>query len=385
MYHLYIYFISIIEKAKSTPNQNSGKSTLTSLLTTNATTPTGQKTVIGTRRIIMTKGADGSTRVISQPLAGTTKGSQGEATTPKSSPAPPKDGPQKVQIIRAPDGKITVRGLLAGQQLIQMPDGKLHVVMAGQQGVTGQLVAASPGPKAIECVTTSTEQQTGQHKIIEETRQTRAVSSPAQQVMVQGNRQIVVQPQSQVVVQTPQQVVVQAPQQVVVQAGARTPLAPRVVQTVLVQGQLVPRAPAPAPVPAPAPRVPAPRPRPPAQQIVVNNPVLVQQIAAGKIQLATVNGQQVLIRPTGNNQAQIVAHIGQSPSVGAAPAPAPAPAPVPAPRPAPPPPPPVPIQPQPAPQQHQLTEDEIVEKHLLVGQPPGTVIKTVTAQVNTVI
>ncbi|KAJ8725630.1 hypothetical protein PYW08_003813 [Mythimna loreyi] len=352
------------EKAKSTPNQNSGKSTLTSLLTTNATTPTGQKTVIGTRRIIMTKGADGSTRVISQPIAGPTKSVQSDGATSKTNATPQKDGPQKVQIIRAPDGKITVRGLLAGQQLIQMPDGKLHVVMAGQQGVTGQLVAASPVTKQVD--TGNTPAEVGQVKAaVEEQRQTpRTAANTTQQVVVQGNRQIVVQPAPQMVVAPPPQVVV-APQQVVVQAGARA------VQGVLLQGQLLPRAAAPRPAP------PAPRPRAQQQQqIVVNNPVLVQQIAAGKIQLATVNGQQVLIRPTGNNQAQIVAHIGQSPS------PAPVAAPTPAVRPAPPPlapqPTPPPVQPQP---QQQLTEDEIVEKRLLVGQPPGTVIKTVTAQV----
>lgn len=39
---------------------------------------------------------------------------------------------QKVQILRGPDGKLQVRGLLPGQQLIQMPDGKLHVLNVGQ-------------------------------------------------------------------------------------------------------------------------------------------------------------------------------------------------------------------------------------------------------------
>lgn len=162
------------------------------------------------------------------------------------------------------------------------------------------------------------------------------------------------------IVQSPQQMVVQNPQQVVVQAGVRANIQPRLqpVQTVMVQGQLVPRPQAPRPPVA----TPPPRVRPAStQQIVVNNPVLVQQIAAGKIQLATVNGQQVLIRPTGNNQAQIVAHIGQSP----------------APRPAPP----MPVTPMVPQAQLQLTEEELVEKRLLIGQPPGTVIKTVTAQV----
>lgn len=358
----------------------------------NTSTPTGQKTVIGTRRIIMTKGSDGSTRVISQPISSATKCSQNEATT-KPNATPQKDGPQKVQIIRTADGKLTVKGLLAGQQLIQMPDGKLHVVMPGQQGVTGQLVAASPAPK--ESGVSAAEREITQNKTIVEEVRTRAVAPNTQQVVVQGNRQIVVQPPQQLVVQSPQQVVMQPAQQVVVQAGARAGIQPRMqaVQTVMVQGQILqrPTGPRPSATVAVTPRSQPPRPRPPAaQQIVVNNPVLVQQIAAGKIQLATVNGQQVLIRPTGNNQAQIIAHIGQSPApVSGVPVSTATASPVavaPAPRPAPPPP--VPIQPQPqpqtVPQQHQLTEDEIVEKRLLVGQPPGTVIKTVTAQVSNI-
>lgn len=331
----------------------------------------------------MTKGADGSTRVISQPIPGSTKSAQSDGVTSKVNSTPQKDGPQKVQIIRTPDGKLTVRGLLAGQQLIQMPDGKLHIVMAGQQGVTGQLVAASSGTnKPVESGNSPAE-VTQVKTAIEEQRQTpRTAASTAQQVVVQGNRQIVVQPAQQLVAQPQQQVVVAPAQQVLVQAGARAGT-PRMqaVQTVLVQGQLLPRPAAPrTPAVAPRPIVQAPRPRPAqAQQIVVNNPVLVQQIAAGKIQLATVNGQQVLIRPTGNNQAQIVAHIGQSPSaVSAAPVPSPAPAVRPTPPPLAPQPAPPPVQPQP---QQQLTEDEIVEKRLLIGQPPGTVIKTVTAQV----
>lgn len=42
---------------------------------------------------------------------------------------------------------------------------------------------------------------------------------------------------------------------------------------------------------------------------MVNNQTLAQQLATGKVQVATINGQQVLIRPTGNNQAQVVAQL----------------------------------------------------------------------------
>jgi len=45
------------------------------------------------------------------------------------------------------------------------------------------------------------------------------------------------------------------------------------------------------------------------QQVLVPNSTLAQQLAQGKLQVATVNGQQVIVKPLGNNQAQIVAHI----------------------------------------------------------------------------
>ncbi|XP_061383431.1 nucleosome-remodeling factor subunit NURF301 isoform X4 [Danaus plexippus] len=369
----------VTHKSKANSNQGSGKSTLTSLLTTNTSTPTGQKTVIGTRRIIMTKGADGTTRVISQQIGNSNKSILSSDATKTATPQ--KEGPQKVQIIRAPDGKITVRGLLAGQQLIQMPDGKLHVVVAGQQGIAGQLVAASAGPKPTETETFSdnTDKTTAQNKSnVESTGATQSPRNSTQttpQAILPAGRHIVMQGGQQVMVQPTQQMVLQSPQQVVVQAGARTPL-----QTVLVQGQILQR-PAPPPRP-PAPRALTPRPRATTQQIVVNNPALVQQIAAGKIQLATVNGQQVLVRLTGVDQGQIVAHIGQSPGTGittsvvAAPAPSPTATPVTTPAPV--------VRPPPAPAappSQPLMEDQIMEKRLLAGQPPGTVIKTVTARV----
>lgn len=57
------------------------KSTLTSLLTANTNNAAANKTFIGTRRIFMTKGADGTTRMITGPTsilpkAGTAGGQQ---------------------------------------------------------------------------------------------------------------------------------------------------------------------------------------------------------------------------------------------------------------------------------------------------------------------
>lgn len=55
---------------------------------------------------------------------------------------------QKVQIVRAGDGKIQVKGLLPGQQLVQMPDGKLQIFSNPASGVSSATVgiqlASSP-------------------------------------------------------------------------------------------------------------------------------------------------------------------------------------------------------------------------------------------------
>lgn len=147
--------------------------------------------------------------------------------------------------------------------------------------------------------------------------------------------------------------------------------------------------------------------QPQTQQIIVNNSNLAQQLAQGKLQVANVNGQQVIIKPLGNNQVQIVAHIktqtdGQSHIVANSVADQPAE-------------PQSPVSQQPVvqqqiqqkmvqtpvktlPQQQQavvLTTptqqsqavqnstqiSPSIEQSLLQGQPPGTVIKCVTAQV----
>lgn len=121
-------------------------------------------------------------------------------------------------------------------------------------------------------------------------------------------------------------------------------------------------------------------------QIVVPTQSLAQQISSGKVQIATLNGQQVLIRQTENNTAVVVGHVKQQ-SDG-----------------------PAQVVPVPSPNTMKLTEtiQQVtpptsvvtvqtssttttsntssglplnVENTLLKGQPPGTVIKCVTAQV----
>ncbi|XP_037722517.1 nucleosome-remodeling factor subunit NURF301 isoform X3 [Drosophila subpulchrella] len=92
--------------------------------------------VIGSRRVIV-KNPDGTTRIIQQAVTQVSRPAANTATATASSTAastsstqstPSTPTPHKVQIIRGPDGKVSVRGLNPGQQLVQMPDGKLHVL-----------------------------------------------------------------------------------------------------------------------------------------------------------------------------------------------------------------------------------------------------------------
>lgn len=78
------------------------------------------------------------------------------ATSSTTSQTPTKENPppQRVQIMRTPDGRITVKGLLPGQQLVQYPDGKLHVLSSAQlqsgltavKGQSTPTAAAKPTP-----------------------------------------------------------------------------------------------------------------------------------------------------------------------------------------------------------------------------------------------
>ncbi|KFB42218.1 AGAP006133-PA-like protein [Anopheles sinensis] len=86
-------------------------------------TPKGSGIV---HRKILVKNPDGTTKIIQQSILASS--AQGRQSPQQQQQTTPKPEPQKVQIIRGPDGKVSVRGLNPGQQLIQTPDGKLHVL-----------------------------------------------------------------------------------------------------------------------------------------------------------------------------------------------------------------------------------------------------------------
>lgn len=78
--------------------------------------------------------------------------------TPKT---PGEPSTQKVQIIRGPDGKVSVRGLNPNQQLIQMPDGKLHVLTQSTPGQKTGTVLNRGGQKVITKVVNHQQAATG--------------------------------------------------------------------------------------------------------------------------------------------------------------------------------------------------------------------------------
>ncbi|CAB0041624.1 unnamed protein product [Trichogramma brassicae] len=215
-----------------------------------------------------------------------------QVTTPPVTP----HVPQKVQILRGPDGKLQVRGLLPGQQLVQMPDGKLHVLNTAQTAsLTGQQstptsVATTPTPNqltvkkpvsTIKLHTTpgKTTPLTAQSSQIQSDTATTSQQNPAQlQQVIQASQRLkaaVVNSGNVTTPVTQQKFVIANTGQVV--QGTQVLSSP---------GQVITGA---------------------VNQIVVNSPVLAQQLASGKAQLATINGQQVILRTnaTGGNLVQL--------------------------------------------------------------------------------
>lgn len=63
--------------------------------------------------------------------------------------------------MRTPDGRITVKGLLPGQQLVQYPDGKLHVLTSAQLQTGLTPVKSQPTPTStVKTAVKQTIQQT---------------------------------------------------------------------------------------------------------------------------------------------------------------------------------------------------------------------------------
>ncbi|XP_077275780.1 nucleosome-remodeling factor subunit NURF301 E(bx) isoform X1 [Temnothorax americanus] len=272
--------VKLVSKVAIPANPNSTKSQLTSLLTT----PTQNKTFIGTRRIYMTKSADGTTKVVSGPTSILPKTPQTPGVNQQSlirvtptSTASPVQVQQRVQILRGPDGKLQVRGLLPGQQLVQMPDGKLHVLNVSQtmgttQGAqTNSTTSTTPKAKTVTAVSKTATEST-----------TATKTSPTAKATANSTVQQAQTPQQAQVVQTVQRVksatmtltpatAAQATKNAIVVTNTG-----QTAQVISSGGQVISGSP-----------------------IMVTNANLVQQLASGKAQLTAI-GNQVVIRNASN-------------------------------------------------------------------------------------
>ncbi|XP_008553074.1 nucleosome-remodeling factor subunit NURF301 isoform X1 [Microplitis demolitor] len=266
------------------PNTPQGKSQLTSLLTT----PNQNKTFIGTRRIFMTKSADGTTRMVSGPTSILPKSTSSPANVNQQSlikaatpNTPVQQVQQRVQILRGPDGKLQVRGLMPGQQLVQMPDGKLHVLN------TTPTIAGSVVTTSNTTTTTVASPQTNVKTVTTKL-------TPAKGTLVKGIVQSQptpttpltsrIKPAAVAVVSNASGVLTPQKNTIIMANSGQIQLQGQVITT---GGQVIN-----------------------ANQIVVNNANLAQQLASGKAQIATVGGHQVIIRSTATGN-QIV-HLNQA-------------------------------------------------------------------------
>ncbi|KAL4097583.1 hypothetical protein QTP88_022332 [Uroleucon formosanum] len=276
---------------------------------------TSTSTTPSTRRIFMTKCPDGKTRLVTTPKSiindsNVMNQNSIKIQSPNSQIVTSNNvTQQKLQCIKGEDGKLQFKGLLPGQQLIQLPDGKLHVTSY-----------INPSP--------SRTVQIGKNTIL-------ANNNNFQKA---GTQTIILNRGSQPI----QQVLKPQTSQMVVSGGQLVNVS---------QGQ---------------------------QQMIV------QHINPNKATIATINGQQILIRPNTVTSANIISSGGQTIKL---------------------------VRPQQTVQkihqsvpplspritqttgivqdQHKPVLPQAIptplvdeqEKLLLANQPPGTVIKCITAQV----
>ncbi|KAL0125669.1 hypothetical protein PUN28_004623 [Cardiocondyla obscurior] len=276
--------VKLVSKVAIPANPNSPKSQLTSLLTT----PTQNKTFIGTRRIYVTKSSSGTTKVLSSPTNIVPKTPQTQGlnqqslirVTPTSTNSP-VHVQQRVQILRGPDGKLQVRGLLPGQQLVQMPDGKLHVLNVSQTvGTTNAQGAQTNSTTSTTTPQAKTVTAVSAKTLTENTTATK--TSPSVKTTANSTTQQAQTPQQTQVVQTVQRVkpatmtltpttATQAPKNAIVVTNTG-----QTAQVISSGGQVIS-----------------------GNSIMVTNANLAQQLVTGKAQLATI-GNQVVIRNASN-------------------------------------------------------------------------------------
>lgn len=124
-------------------------------------------------------------------------------TATTTTPIKPNEIPQRVQILRGPDGRLTVKGLMPGQQLVQMPDGKLQVLTTTQiQPSTPSAMAATKTQATTPNKTViKTAANTSTGKVVMQGSQVKAILQQPTQSPVKGQHVIIKQQATTPVVQ----------------------------------------------------------------------------------------------------------------------------------------------------------------------------------------
>ncbi|KAG8222875.1 hypothetical protein J437_LFUL003520 [Ladona fulva] len=241
-----------------TPGQSGAQGTKTLLAA--QTSQQGGKGQVSQRRIFVARSPDGTTRVIHGGPTSILPKAPGQTGAQPAG----QQVPQRVHITRGPDGKIQIRGLLPGQQLLQFPDGKLHI-QTGPQVQQLLIPQAQPAPTA----TTQTTQAQATAGVATSTVVTRPGALPmVAMVASTGGTPVAVKA---------------AKSPVKIGAKGAVPVVPAPAPTSVVTSQQVV-------LTAPTQLLQT------SGQIVVSSAALAQQLASGKAQLATIGGQQVIIR-----------------------------------------------------------------------------------------
>lgn len=86
-------------------------------------------------RKILVRNPDGTTKIISETVTQPINAAQTTTAATTSTATPPKsDQPQKIQVMRTADGKMSVRGLQPNQKLVQTSDGKYLILPSNSNG-----------------------------------------------------------------------------------------------------------------------------------------------------------------------------------------------------------------------------------------------------------
>ena len=234
-------------------------------------------------------------------------GSPAVAPAAAASPAPVQ---QKVQIVKSADGKIQVRGLLPGQQLVQMPDGRLQIF--SNQPVTSGSGAVSP-VKTVESPAVPQQQVQQSPLSAASPQQPQLKLFPAQQQQVQQiqPQQLLPKPSPAGVLQSPTKTyTIQRNPNVVPAPAPATPIQPKPQPQPAVQPS-----PAPAATPTQSPAVATAGKQKVVGiqslgsntvnikdgQLIVQGPdhaaatAIARQLASGQAKLGNVGGKQVLV------------------------------------------------------------------------------------------